>query len=147
MSGRGQVRKGAGKNGEDVSVPISASYNHHYNLNIIGAASRFKKVNLTGPDDPNAAVLAAQSHGAIQFDQPHYLVEKLRESDTGQRSSLFITSGNGGEYRKTAHRFAPGYAVVLDSPTALQDSPMQIDSKARKHIVVHPEPASPTPSW
>ena len=125
----GQVRKGAGKNGEDISVPISASYNHHYNLNIIGAASRFKKVNLTGPDDPNAAVLAAQSHGEIQYDQEYYIVEKLRESETGQRSSLFITSGNGGEYRKTAHRFAPGYGVVLDSPTALQDSPMQIDSK------------------
>ena len=25
-----QVRKGAGPDGEDVSVPISASYNHHY---------------------------------------------------------------------------------------------------------------------
>ena len=48
------MRKGAGPNGEDVSVPISASYNHHYNLNVIGAASRFKKVSLSGPDDPVA---------------------------------------------------------------------------------------------
>lgn len=39
-----QVRKGAGPNGEDISVPISASYNHHYNLNIVGSSSRFKKV-------------------------------------------------------------------------------------------------------
>ena len=54
------------------------------------------------------------------------VVEKLRETGTGHPSSAFITSGNGGEYRKTAHRFAPGYGVVLDSPTAVQDSPMQV---------------------
>ena len=129
-----QVRKGAGPNGEDVSVPISASYNHHYNLNIIGAASRFKKVMLSGPDDPLAKDLQEKSHGGIQYDQPHYVVEKLKESVTGHASSAFITSGNGGEYRKTAHRFAPGYAVVLDSPTALQDSPMQIDTWNRDEM-------------
>ena len=29
-----QVRQGAGPNGEDVSVPISASYNHHFGVTI-----------------------------------------------------------------------------------------------------------------
>ena len=33
---RAQVRKGAGPKGEDVSVPISATYNHHYGVNMIG---------------------------------------------------------------------------------------------------------------
>lgn len=129
-----QVRKGAGPNGEDISVPISATYNHHYNLNIIGAASRFKEVNLTGPDDPNARLLQQTSHGTLSYDQPHYIVEKLRDSDTGHSSSAFITSGNGGEYRKTAHRYPPGYAIVLDSPTAVQDTPMQIDTWNRDEM-------------
>ena len=44
-------------NGE-VSVPISASYNHHYIAQISGAGSSFEKVMLSGPDDP----LAAQVH-------------------------------------------------------------------------------------
>lgn len=41
-------------NGE-VSVPISASYNHHYIAQISGAGSSFEKVMLSGPDDPLAA--------------------------------------------------------------------------------------------
>ena len=31
-----------------------------------------------------------------------------------------FSSANGGEYRKTYHGFAPGYALVVDSPTAFQ---------------------------
>ena len=31
-------------NGEDVSVPISASYNHHYVAQMIGAGAQFRKV-------------------------------------------------------------------------------------------------------
>jgi hypothetical protein len=69
--------------GTDVSVPITASYNHHYNLNIAGKNSRFKKVMLTGPDDPHAALLKAQGHGMLSYDEPHYIVEKLNESASG----------------------------------------------------------------
>ena len=38
-----------------MSVPISASYNHHYTSAIAGASAQFKKVVLTGPEDPRAA--------------------------------------------------------------------------------------------
>jgi hypothetical protein len=41
----------------DVSVPISASYNHHYTSTMIGAGARFEKIMLDGPDDPRAAGL------------------------------------------------------------------------------------------
>ena len=34
--------------------------------------------------------------------------------------STFMASANGGEYRKSYHGFAPGHAVVVDSPTELQ---------------------------
>ena len=33
--------------GEDVSVPISASYNHHYVAQVIGAGAAFEKVQLS----------------------------------------------------------------------------------------------------
>ena len=103
----------------DVSVPISASYNHHFGTIIAGAGARFEKVVLDGPDDPRAVELRARfSHGHVALDQPQYVVRG--------GESVSIQSGNGGEYRKTFHGFAPGYALVIDSPTALQVTPMQI---------------------
>ena len=110
----------------DVSVPISATYNHHYVAHMVGAGARFREVHLTGPDDPLAAEVRRQSgHGKIQYDQRHYLVEELRARPSGGgRGSgrrpvhQMFSSGNGGEYRKTFHGFAPGYALVVDSPTA-----------------------------
>jgi hypothetical protein len=35
-----QVRKGAGPNGEDVSVPITMSYNHHHDTAVVGKGSQ-----------------------------------------------------------------------------------------------------------
>lgn len=66
--------------------------------------------------------------GTVAWDQPHYIVEQVKPSVSGKPTSAFITSGNGGEYRKTRHGFAPGYAIVLDSPTEVQLDPMQIDT-------------------
>merc|ERR1719428_2748536 len=42
----------------DVSVPISASYNHHYGSTIIGAGASFRKVTLNGPSDPRLEEVA-----------------------------------------------------------------------------------------
>lgn len=112
----------------DVSVPISASYNHHYVAQMIGAGARFKKVKLDGPADPRAASLSASGHGHVSWDQPQYLVEKERTPSSGLPNLQQFSSGNGGEYRKTYHGFAPGYALVVDSPTAMQITPMQIDT-------------------
>ena len=44
----------------DVSVPINALYNHHFNGVIIGKEASFRKVTLTGPDDPLAGKVAKQ---------------------------------------------------------------------------------------
>eukprot|EP01079_Euglenida_sp_SAG-EU17-18_P007241 gene7241-6831_t len=55
--------------------PISATYNHHYNAGILGANARFKKVTLSGPEDPLAADLMAASHGRVNYDVPHYIPE------------------------------------------------------------------------
>ena len=48
----------------DVSVPISASYNHHFNSFIAGTGVTMRKVHPTGPDDPLAKkILAQQASG------------------------------------------------------------------------------------
>lgn len=114
----------------DVSVPISASYNHHYGSTIIGADASFRKVKLTGPDDPLAKEVMKQQAGCgnVPLDQPQYIVEGPERSARGMPTRQMLQSGNGGEYRKTVHGFAPGYALVVDSPTSMQVTPMQIDT-------------------
>ena len=43
-------------------------------------------------------------------------------------SSTALGAGNGGEYRKSFHGYAPGYGQVIESPQSLQLTPMQIDT-------------------
>jgi len=115
----------------DVSVPIHATYNHHYVSQLIGAGKKFTKVKLTGPDDPRAARVQGASHGRVSWEQEQYIVEDdhdARQPSLKGSSHVQFSSGNGGEYRKTFHGFAPGHAVVVDSPSAFQITPMQIDT-------------------
>ena len=49
-----QVRKGAGPNGEDISVPINVAYNHHHNTAVMGKGSRMEKVQRDDPRVPLA---------------------------------------------------------------------------------------------
>lgn len=120
----------------DVSVPISASYNHHFGSTIIGAAASFRKVTLDGPADPLWKEVAKQQAGCggVPIDQPQYLIEGPELSSRGLPTRQSIQSGNGGEYRKTYHGFAPGYVMVVDSPTSLQVTPMQIDTWNRDEM-------------
>ena len=50
----------------DKSVPITATYNHHYVASVIGGAAQYKKVQLSGPDDPRAADLMV-GHGGLAW--------------------------------------------------------------------------------
>uniref|UniRef100_A0A7S3T9S5 Uncharacterized protein n=1 Tax=Emiliania huxleyi TaxID=2903 RepID=A0A7S3T9S5_EMIHU len=123
----------------DVSVPISASYNHHYVSQLVGAGARLRQVKLDGPHDPRAKELMHASHGHVNWEQPQWIAEDVVEAAGGegreaaaQSTRQWFSSGNGGEYRKTYHGFAPGYAMVVDSPTHLQMAPMQIDTWNRE---------------
>ena len=70
--------------------------------------------------DPRAAALQKMSHGVLNYDQPHYVVEHVNKSVPRKLASVFLASANGGEYRRSYHGYAPGYALVLNSPEALQ---------------------------
>lgn len=123
----------------DVSVPISATYNHHYTSSFIGGNARFNKITLSGPDDPRAAKLLKESgHGMLAYDQPHFVVEELREPTiSGASNHVVCSSANGGEYRKSYHGFSPGHALVLESPTSVQITPMQIDTWNRDEMNIN----------
>jgi hypothetical protein len=95
---------------------------------MIGGSAAFRKVQLDGPDDPRAAELNYGGHG-VAYDQPQYLIDGLTQSNSAQ-----FSSANGGEYRKTYHGFAPGHALVIDSPSAMQITPMQIDTWNRDEM-------------
>ncbi|EOD20873.1 hypothetical protein EMIHUDRAFT_469884, partial [Emiliania huxleyi CCMP1516] len=128
-----QVRRTS--EGVEKSVPMSASYNHHWDSWLIGAEARVRKVSLSGPDDPAAADLAGRRSGCgaeLPWDQPQYVVEGPEWSVRGHPTHAALTSGNGGEFRKTLHGFAPGYALVVDSPAQLQITPMNIDTWNRE---------------
>ena len=137
--------------GGDVSVPISASYNHHYVSRILGAGAKFSKAKLDGPSDPRAQKLIKQSgHGMIAYEQEQYLLEDTEGDDdplisarSGLPSHQAFSSANGGEYRKTYHGFAPGYALVVDSPTSFQVTPMQIDSWNREKMDISKDGPKP----
>jgi hypothetical protein len=110
------------------SVPISASYNHHYVTVMVGAKAKFVKTSFDGPDDPRIAQHYGVAHG-VPWKEPHYLVEPAGDgSPGGLPSSQLFDGANGGEYRMSNHGVSPGHAIVVDSPTHLQITPMQIDT-------------------
>ena len=53
----------------------------------------------------------------------------------GAPTNLRLGGGNGGEYRKTFHGYAPSYAQIIESPTEMQITPMQIDTWNRYSIL------------
>jgi hypothetical protein len=116
----------------DISVPINANYNHHYVGTLIGGDAEYKKIKLSGPNDPRVEMLRNMGHGRIAFEQPQYVVEKGTST-----THILFSSANGGEYRKTYHGFAPSYVLKLDSPKQMQITPMQIDTWNRDEMKFH----------
>ena len=52
----------------------------------------------------------------------------------GLPTSAMFSDGNGGEYRKSLHAYAPPYAQIVESPTQLAGAPMQIDTWNRAEM-------------
>jgi hypothetical protein len=134
-----QVRKTADG---DVSVPINVAYNHHFESSMVGGKARFEKVKFSGPDDPRLRKLLASremGHGVPSLEEA-WLVEEPEGGDpSGLPTSVALGGANGGEYRKSFHGYAPGYAHLIQSPTSIQITPMQIDTFNRdKMNISHP---------
>jgi hypothetical protein len=134
-----QVRKNATGDGKDVSVPISAAYNHHFTATLAGAKTSLERVEFDGPMDPRRAEFEGDhSHG---MPGTVYRAHQLEAGVGGVSTHLGLGGGNGGEYRKTYHGFPAPYARLLESPHQFQFTPMQIDTWNRDEMnISEPSP-------
>jgi len=114
----------------DISVPINVAYNHHFESEMVGKHAEIEKI--TNMDDPR--VRDFYGHGRPD-ENVAYVIHDTRESnDNNVPVSQAFGAGNGGEYRKSFHGYAPGYAQAIDSPTSIYITPMQIDTWNRDRM-------------
>ena len=113
-----QVRRGAGPNGEDISVPINVAYNHHYSASLLGEGSHMERVPYD-PKDPRTTLFSPEPGWS-------YVPVEHSPSPNGLPTSVWGGYSNGGEFRKTYHGLAPPYAQIIESPTKFAFTPMQV---------------------
>ncbi|KAL7556779.1 hypothetical protein ACA910_005221 [Epithemia clementina (nom. ined.)] len=116
--------------GEEVSVPITWAYNHHYGFFIRNSKlSNFLKVPTVDVPKPLQRIM---SHGSdhVYTTQSTDIVEK----DDPIPKSQFFSEGNGGEMRKSYHGYPKNYDQLIESPDTYVIFPMQIDTWNREHM-------------
>ncbi|CAE7469985.1 unnamed protein product [Symbiodinium pilosum] len=129
----------------DVSVPITVAYNHHFESTMVGKRAAFENALMQGPGDPR--IPQKHGHGASSAWKPGKHEWVVRERVPGELpSSQSFGGANGGEYRKSFHGYAPSFVQVIESPTQIQITPMQIDTWNRdKMNISHPTRFVPGP--
>ena len=108
-----------------------------------GKKSEFEHVKFSGPDDPRLLQLledrkkTGMDGHQLPSHKEHWVVNDKAPGNKLPTSQSF-GAGNGGEYRKSFHGYAPGYVQVIESPQMLQVTPMQIVRKAHGQTVLAP---------
>lgn len=77
-----------------------------------------ERLDFNGPDDPRITEIEAR-HGHSIPREGYYKVVDLAPQNMIPTSQSF-GGANGGEYRKSFHGYAPGFAQVIDSPEEFQ---------------------------
>ena len=136
---------------EDVSVPLTVAYNHHFESTMVGGNAAFEKIVFDGANDPRIQELE-QMHGhGIPSHKEHWTVVEGAHAGhdellDGIPTSMAFGGANGGEYRLSYHGYAPGFAQVIQSPRQFQITPMQIDTWNRDEMpITEPSPFVPGP--
>ena len=120
-----QVRINA--KGEEVTIPYSAVYNHHFESNMIGGNSKFQEIK----DRNDPRVMRPMGHGVP--DEGIFVVVG-DEGDEDVPTQQAFGAANGGEARGSFHGYAPGFAQIIQSPHTFQITPMQIDTWNRDEM-------------
>jgi hypothetical protein len=131
-----QVRRT--ESGEEVSVPITWAYNHHYITYILNS----KKARLVKKKTPVDIVRRGMNHGAEEhWEAEIFDVEEDPSSKEIPQVHMF-SEGNGGEMRLSYHGYPKGYAQIIESPDTYIIAPMQIDTWNRnmKNATFRPGP-------
>lgn len=115
-----QVRRNP-KGGEDIPVPITHAYNHHYCSWLVNS----KKAKLVKIRAPEEMIRSGLTHGS----EDHWVTEVL-DTTTENKDPLvqFFSEGNGGEMRLSYHGYPKGYAQLIHAPDSFHLAPMQIDT-------------------
>jgi hypothetical protein len=111
----------------DVGVPINMAYNHHYGATLTGKGSSMQRIRVTETAD-HRAMHPGPEPGFATVPVEH------TPSLSGQPTSMVFGYSNGGEYRKTYHGLVPPFAQLVDSPTTVHITPMQIDTWNRAEM-------------
>jgi len=129
----------------DVSIPINVAYNHHFESTMIGNGAHFERIEVTGPNDPR--VPHTMGHRRPNESEAWIVVpDPEREARAGGApSSVGFGAANGGEYRKSFHGYAPGYAQLIQAPEQFSITPMQIDTWNRDEMSITGGPFVPGP--
>eukprot|EP00980_Cylindrotheca_fusiformis_P016758 scaffold5048_cov121-Cylindrotheca_fusiformis.AAC.9 len=113
-----QVRRT--ESGEEVAVPITWAYNHHYVAYVLNS----KKARLVKKKIPNEVSRRGMNHGAQEHWQAELLDDQLGSNEIPQVH--MFSEGNGGEMRSSYHGYPKGYAQIVESPDTYMIAPMQI---------------------
>jgi len=105
------------------SVPITWTYNHHHDTAVVGKKARLEKIHKSDPRMESVG----RDYIRLSHDMAWVAVED-EPTESGVPSNAMFSDGNGGEYRKSMHVYAPPFAQLVESPQALAGSPMQIDT-------------------
>mmetsp|Transcript_56578 Transcript_56578/g.137387 ORF Transcript_56578/g.137387 Transcript_56578/m.137387 type:complete len:937 (+) Transcript_56578:126-2936(+) len=131
---------------EDVPVPITHAYNHHY-MAYMYDSRQGQMVRKTIPPDLKHKTMA---HGLDTMLSFEYHIDDESDSSSSSSSSYanennkkiknrkknpsqfvphaqVFSEGNGGEMRLSYHGYPKGYAQLIQSPDTFQVTPMQID--------------------
>lgn len=122
-----------GKEGEDdVSVPITHAYNHHYCSWLVNShRAKLVKVKVTPEEMKGPA--GFMTHGSDYKWVPELLHPSTKEEEEfGHPLVQFFSEGNGGEMRLSYHGYPKGYAQLIQSPDRFHIAPMQIDTWNRE---------------
>ena len=108
----------------DISVPITWSYNHHYEGYLLGSKSKLITIihNTFDKDD-----YGQYNHGSVATSE----VVSLGYTENNIPNFQFISEGNGGESRMSFHGYPSGMAQLINSPEFFSVQPMQIDTRNR----------------
>ena len=128
--------------GQEVSVPITWAYNHHYMAFLLGEQEDGEAVSMI-----NIPSTQAMKHSSSRMAMGH----RTASPDTnvwrpgtfqnnratlamghGDYSWSFFSEGNGGECRKSYHSYPKGYAQLIRKPHSFSVEPMQIDTWNRE---------------
>ena len=111
-------------NSKDISVPITWSYNHHYEAWLLSSKSRIENLS---SEELESGDWGINNHGAKQTWR---IVPDITTTNNDNIPlTQFFSEGNGGESRGSFHGYASNMAQLLYSPNYFHIQPMRYQPK------------------